>query len=140
MLRRGLIVRAIYATCLAGATLNHVRAIAAHGLLPDFLPWGSAVYWSSLTLLDPLAALLLFLRPRLGIVLTAAIIVTDVAHNLWFVAHFASAQSLGAAIRGNPFLLSQIAFLLLVAATARIAWREAAAVRADPRAPEPFGK
>jgi len=125
--RAGLILRVIYALCLAGATVNHVRAIAAHGVLPDFLPWPSAAYWSSLTLLDPLAAGLLFVRPRAGIVLTAAIIATDVAHNFWFVNLYAPAPSLAAAVAANPFLISQIAFLVFVAATARIAWRGARA-------------
>ena len=130
-MRAGLIVRSLYALCLAVATVNHIRAIAAHGLLPDFLPSGTAVFWSSLTLLDPLAAGLLFLRPRLGIVLTAAIIVADVAHNLWFVARDTPEPSLIATVTANPFLLSQIAFLLFVAGTARIAWR--GAPPAEPR-------
>jgi hypothetical protein len=120
--RVGALIRIVYALCLAGATFNHVRALLAHGWLPDHLPAATALYWTSLTFLDPLAALLLFLRPRLGIALTCAIIVSNVAHNLWFVAAHPLRETFLADVASSPFLLSQIAFLLFVLATAPIAW------------------
>ena len=126
MRRAGLIVRIVYALCLAVATANHVRAIAGHGLLPDHIHWPSAAYWASLTLIDPLAVVLLFARPRAGIALTAAIIVTNVAHNLGYGAHYRPEASLLELATADPFILSQIAFLVFVAATAPIAWRAAA--------------
>jgi glucose dehydrogenase len=63
----------------------------------------------------PLAALLLFLKPRAGIVLTAAIILVDVAHNTLYVA--LKQQWL------EPFYLSQVAFLIFVFLLSPIAWR-----------------
>ena len=68
-------------------------------------------------MLDPLAALLLFIRPRIGVAATIAIITSDVVHNLWFVAGHRANR----ALPHDPFLLSQIAFLVLVGLTARLA-------------------
>ena len=120
-----MIIRSVYALCLFGATFNHVRAIIAHGIIPAFLPLPSAVYWSSLTLLDPLAAVLLFVRPRLGIILTAVIIVSNVVHNLWFTAEYDAAGLSLEMILHRPFLLMQLLFLVFVGLTAPIAWRSA---------------
>ena len=91
MHRRSIAVRTFFAICLLAATFNHLRAIAVHGLLWDYgygsgTALASKVYWSVLTLLDPLAALLLFVRPRAGTALTVAIIVSDVLHNTYYVA------------------------------------------------------
>ena len=41
----------------------------------------SMLFWDSLTFLDPIAAVLLILRPKAGIWITAIIIVADVLHN-----------------------------------------------------------
>lgn len=123
MERRGFWIRVIYALCLAGATLNHVRAVLRHGWMPDHLPKYSALYWSSLTFLDPLAALLLFIRPKMGIALTVMIIVSDVVHNLWFVSQHPLQPTLLEDVMSSPFLLSQIAFLVFVVVTAPVAWR-----------------
>ncbi len=67
-------------------------------------PIGLAVFSGGrLRFFDPLAALLLFIKPRVGIILTAAIILADVAHNTYYVA--LNQQWL------EPFYLSQVAFL-----------------------------
>ncbi|PSJ39466.1 hypothetical protein [Allosphingosinicella deserti] len=121
MFARSLIIRSLYAACLAGATMNHVRSILAQGWLPEHLPWPTAAYWSSLTLLDPLAAFLLFLRPRIGIAGTMAIIASNVVHNLWFVSAHRDTRGFLDAVVNDPFLLSQIAFLVFVGLTARLA-------------------
>lgn len=123
MERRGSWIRLIYALCLAGATVNHVRAVAVRGWLPEQLPVATAVFWSSLTFLDPLAAVLLFVRPRAGVGLTVAIIVSDVAHNLWFTAAHPVRSSFVHDVTSSPFLMSQIFFLLFVCVTAPLAWR-----------------
>lgn len=125
MRRRGSWIRIAYALCLIGATINHVRAVLAQGWLPEHLPAATALYWNSLTFLDPLAAVLLLLRPRAGIALTVAIIVSDVAHNLWFVAAHPLRGSLVEDVTSSAFMMSQIAFLLFVAATAPVAWKDA---------------
>jgi hypothetical protein len=114
----------IYALCLIGATINHIRAVAAQGWLPAYLPQATAAYWASLTFLDPLVAALLFIRPRAGIAATLAIILSDVTHNLWFAAAYSHSTSIARAVATNPFLLSQIGFLLFVALTTPVAWRE----------------
>ena len=115
-------IRTVYALCLAGATINHVRALLARGWLPQQLPAATALYWDSLAFLDPVAAVLLFLRPRGGIVLTAAIIASDVAHNLWFMAAHPLGGSFIENVTSSGFMMSQIVFLLFVAATAPLAW------------------
>ena len=111
-----LVLRVIYATCLLGATCTHVVMLWRHGVLWDYggahLP--TRIYWTSLTVLDPLAALLLFVQPRVGLILTALIIVSDVLHN----------TLVGVSPR-NPMYLSQVAFLLFVTATVYTAWRGA---------------
>jgi hypothetical protein len=120
--RPGYLVRIIYALCLAGATINHVWAVLAYGWFPQQLSQATALYWSSLTFLDPLAALLLFIRPRVGIALTVLIIVSDVGHNLWFIATHPLHGSFVKDVSSSGFMMSQIAFLLFVAATVRVAW------------------
>jgi hypothetical protein len=120
----GLWIRVIYSVCLVVATVNHIQAVHAWGWVPSHLPIASALYWSSLTFFDPLAAALLFVRPRAGILLTIAIIVSDVAHNLWFTAKHPMGASFLRDVTSSFALMSQIAFLLFVAATASIAWRE----------------
>mgnify|MGYP001581228468 FL=1 len=74
----------------------------------------SRIFWAALTFFDPLAALLLFIKPRAGIVLTAVIILVDVAHNTFYVA--LKRQWL------EPFYLSQVAFLVVVFLLSPIAW------------------
>ena len=117
-------LRLIYALCLLGATGNHVLILIRHGPLWNYgsAPAGSAIFWTSLTFIDPAAAILLFARPRVGIALTAAIILADVVHNLWFLKRYASGGVYAVMILGNPNLLCQIAFLLFVAGTMRLAW------------------
>jgi len=112
--KASLVLRAIYAICLLGATCTHVAMLERHGLLWDY---GSAhlltrVYWTSLTVLDPLAALLLFVRPRVGLILTVLIIASDVLHN-----------TLVGVPQLNAMYFSQVAFLLFVTSTVYVAWR-----------------
>jgi len=132
--RLSLIVRAIYALCLAGATFNHATGIAQHGLFWDHggLPKASAVFWTTLVVLDPAAVILLFVRPNAGIAATAIIIVVDVAHNLWIEAHYF--PPLIQALRGAPQLMEQIAFMIFVLVTAPFAWRRGATQEDKPAA------
>jgi hypothetical protein len=123
-----LIVRSIWAACLLLAGANHARILLQHGILWDYhgVGWGSAAYWSSLTILDPLAAALLFIHPKVGIVTTVALIATNVIHNLAVTAQRAPEGEFLGGVASSPFLLMQIGFMLFVAATARCAWRGAA--------------
>ncbi|WP_248742163.1 MULTISPECIES: hypothetical protein [unclassified Pseudomonas] len=112
-------IRVLFACCLLVATTNHIQAGFQHGLLWDY-GYGastflaSRVFWGTLTFLDPLAALLLFIKPMAGIILTAAIILADVVHNTYYVA--LNHQWL------ESFYLSQVAFLMVVALLSPIVW------------------
>jgi hypothetical protein len=122
--RASLIIRSLWAACLLIAAVNHARILLQHGLLWDYggAGWPSAIYWSSLAIVDPLAATLLFARPRLGIVCTIVVIVTNVLHNLAVTAFYApDGEFLARA--SHPFVIAQIGFMMFVAATGRIAWR-----------------
>jgi hypothetical protein len=121
--RGSVIVRSVWAACLLMAGLNHARLLVQHGLFWDYggLNPISAAYMTGLTLIDPLVAALLFIRPRAGIVATVILIVTNVIHNLATTAHFAPAGEF-LTRASHPITLSQIAFMLFVVATARIAW------------------
>jgi hypothetical protein len=121
--RRSIVVRSMWAACLLIAGVNHARLLVQHGIFWDYAGLNpiSAAYQSSLTLLDPLIAALLFLRPRVGIVATVVLIVTNVAHNLATLAHFTPAGEF-LTRASHPITLSQIGFMLFVMATARIAW------------------
>ena len=118
MLRASIVIRTLFAVCLLAATFNHAHAILQHGVLWDY-GYGSKIslisrlYWAVLTILDPLAAVLLFVKPRAGIWLTVAIIVSDVIHNTYYVA--ANDQWFA------PFYLAQVGFLVIVLGLAPIA-------------------
>lgn len=120
----GLIVRLVYAACLLGATVNHARVVAEHGILWNYggVPVASAAFWTSLTVMDPLAVVLLIGRPNMGVLATAIIIIADVIHNLWITARYATSQRFIATAVSDPFLLSQVAFLLFVIVTVPVAW------------------
>jgi hypothetical protein len=92
-----------------------------HGLLWDYggVPAFTRVYWTSLAFLDPLAAVLLFVRPRVGLALTPAIISSDVAHNSWFIHRYD--------IAFNWIYAAQCAFLVFVVATLPGLWRNSSA-------------
>jgi hypothetical protein len=126
--RSSLIVRSLWAACLMVGGLNHVRMLLRHGLWWDYggVGWGSAAYWSSLTILDPLVAMLLFVRPKAGICATIVLILTNVLHNFAVTASSAPDGAMLDRVASSPFLLSQIGFMLVVFATARIAWKVAA--------------
>ena len=123
MERESIIVRSVWAACLLIGGLNHARLLVQHGLLWDYggLNPLSAAYQTGLTLMDPLTAALLFVRPRFGIVATIVLIVTNVIHNLAITAYFAQAGEF-LTRASHPITLSQIGFMLFVVPTARIAW------------------
>jgi hypothetical protein len=121
---RRLVLRSIFALCLLGATFNHWSEIRQHGFLWDYggCPRSSTLFWTALAFLDPMAAVLLFVRPNTGIVATVSIIVADVIHNVWIQARYFPPllHGLGQA----PQVVAQIAFMLFVLATAPFGWSE----------------
>jgi glucose dehydrogenase len=112
-------LRGSYALCLLGAASTHVLTIATHGLFWDYggVPIATRIYWTSLTVLDPLAAILLFARPRVGLLFTLAIITTDVAHNTWMM------QQSTAPNWWNWMYVLQVIFLVFVLLSIPFAWR-----------------
>ena len=137
--RASLAIRSIWAACLIIGCLNHARILLQHGLFWDYggVNTVSAFYWSSLTLLDPVVAALLFGRPKVGIVATVILIVTNVAHNLAITSHYTPADQLVTRVASAPYLLAQIGFMLFVIVTVSIAWRGVAPKLASPAATAP---
>lgn len=122
--KRSLVLRIIYALCLLGATYNHWWAIYHHGLGWNYggFPKASAAFWTALAFIDPAAVILLFVQPNLGVAATAAIIVTDVIHNVWIQAHYF--PPLLQALAASPQVVEQIAFMVFVVATSPFAWSD----------------
>ncbi|HVX13603.1 MAG TPA: hypothetical protein VHC22_20635 [Pirellulales bacterium] len=76
----------VYTICLMGAGFNHANDIVQGDWFPyRHAPLSMNVYWTSLVALDPLAAVLLWLKPRVGLAVTLAIMVSDVAVNSYGV-------------------------------------------------------
>lgn len=121
--RLSLLLRAIWALCLIGAGANHARILLEYGFFHDYGVGGaSAVYWTALTIIDPVIAVLLFLAPGVGIVATIVLMVTNVAHNVAATIPFLPANASWWSLLTYPHLAMQSGFLLFVLATARWAW------------------
>lgn len=56
------LVRMVYVLCLAVGTYTHASILVRHGWRWNYggKPIGTVVFWSALTVLDPLVAVLLF--------------------------------------------------------------------------------
>ena len=64
-------------------TATHVENIARAGLVPrPELPLACNLFWSALVIVDPLIALALLLRPRVGVVLVVGLMALDLTVNL----------------------------------------------------------
>jgi hypothetical protein len=77
------LVRWVYAIGFLAGTYTHARAILTHGLLATPVPFAIGLYWDTLTLLDPLTVLLLWWKPKLGLWLAVAIMLSDISVNTW---------------------------------------------------------
>lgn len=76
------IAKIIWSVGFLIGTTTHSLDLFHGGWLPyDFMPMGFNIYWTSLTLFDPLAALLIWVRERWGIVLGMAIMASNVTVN-----------------------------------------------------------
>jgi hypothetical protein len=110
-------------SAFAVATICHVLDIARGGWMPyTQYALGLNVFWTSLTLLDPLAIALLLYRRRAGLCLALLIITVDVAVNL--------TVGIGELIRSGRFtfwgLATQIPAGAFMWWTAPRVWAEAA--------------
>ncbi len=121
--RRVRVVAAATVLLLAYGTVVHVVQLLAAGLAPyPELPGWLRGYFIALTVLDPLAAVLLARARRTGVVLAVAVLVTDAAANGW--ANLALDASPGlTAGRVGTTVITGLALVLLAAA--RPLWRHA---------------
>ena len=99
-------------------TATHLLWVIRHGLLSEAYqtPFLSMLFWDSLIVLDPMAALLLIAMPRIGIWFTAFIIVVDVLLNgtICLLSLFMSSTLVTTWIIGNWMLWCQLAFAAFV--------------------------
>jgi hypothetical protein len=113
------ILFAVYALGFLFGTWNHVLDLRHGGFLPyTYAPLAFNIYWTGLTVLDPLAALLLFVLPYCGMVLAVLIMVSDLAVNL-----YAGCILFAGTPMWDATLLSQVAFGFFLFVTVPMAWR-----------------
>ena len=99
---------------LVGTTTHVIDLVVGGENAYDGFPLGTRVFWMSLTVLDPITAVLLARRRRAGIVLALVVILVDVAVN-WTV--FAT---IGIPLFG---VVNQTLFAILLVSTAPMLWR-----------------
>jgi hypothetical protein len=77
------VILVLQSLALIMGTSTHLSWVIQNGFLSEKYnaPLPTMLFWDGLTLLDPLAALLLFIKPKIGLVLTLIIILADVLHN-----------------------------------------------------------
>ena len=117
------IVRLIFALYVFGfayGTRNHIIDICNDGLLGyHYVSLPINIYWTSLTVLDPLAIILLLFSPYSGMLLSVFIMSTDIAVNVSVAAYFY--------FKTGTFTLDrlhlQVAFGIFVFVTVPIAWK-----------------
>lgn len=75
------VILSIYSIGFFIGTYTHVQGILSQGFLGLNGPLFFRVYWDSLTFLDPLAAVLVWVKPKWGIGLAILIMFTDIVIN-----------------------------------------------------------
>ena len=116
LVRLALAIRIVYTFCLAVGTYNHAVILIRHGWDWNYggMPIGTVVFWTSLTLLDPLVAILLFLKPKPAVITLVILMVSDVANNTWVMLKYG----------GEGWMVaSQWIFLAFVLITIGFVWR-----------------
>ena len=97
---------AIYVVCFLCATVNHLNDVRSQGFLPyKFAPIYLNFFWTSLTIIDPLAAILLLTKVRIGLYLSIVVILMDISVN---IPYFFFIAKVGSGSKG--IVLSQIIF------------------------------
>ena len=81
--RQTKIILIIQSFCMFLAGLTHIYSIIEKGFMSykKITPIFSQIFWESLTFFDPLAAILLIIKPKIGLYLTLIILIIDVIHN-----------------------------------------------------------
>lgn len=114
------VIICIYILSYTIATTTHLIDLVQGGFFPYFgKPIWANIYWMSLTLLDPLAILLLFISIEFGLVLFGLIILSDVVINTYFTIKIAGFSGIL-----NFYLLCQIGFLVFFILTVGIIRRQ----------------
>ena len=76
-------IRNLYAAGLTVGAYSHLSSLVRHGWRWTYggKPIGVVIFWSALAFVDPLLIAVLFVRPRLGTVLLALLMLADVVLN-----------------------------------------------------------
>lgn len=120
----------LLAFCLLGAGLGHVIQLWQGGWLPyRFAPLSLNAYWTALTFLDPIAAILLLWRPRIGLILALLIIISDVAINFFARFYLGFHLSTLALTLQSFFLVAVVSVILYVRAHQTVATSPAQSCR-----------
>lgn len=127
------VVLVIQSIAMLMGTSTHVAWAMGNGFLSEKYNanFASMLFWDSLTFLDPLAAVLLILKPKTGLILTAFIIVADVIHNnaFYFEELYMSSLDLSDWLVTYWMIFGQIVFAIFVLFTFRRNMREVTSVR-----------
>ncbi|MEV4877220.1 hypothetical protein [Streptomyces cyaneofuscatus] len=108
------LVCGIAAVLILVGCVAHLTDLVRHGLRPyAWAPTWLNLYWTALTVLDPLAALLLLGGMRRGLDLVCAVLLTDLVAN-WYAVYGIQHGDLAT----EPGLQRLTAFALLVLAAA----------------------
>ncbi|MGB3588157.1 MAG: hypothetical protein WBA23_16530 [Tunicatimonas sp.] len=117
------VILLIQAAGMLGGTSTHLYWVIRHGFFSEAYhsPLFSVILWDSLTFLDPIAAVLLIVKPRVGVWLTAIIISIDVFHNSIPLPLLSPRPLLEIwpTLFTHWMIISQVAFLIFVLATFR---------------------
>jgi hypothetical protein len=77
-----LIIKVIWTTGFLIGTTTHTLDLSNYGWLPyEFGPLPRNIYWTSLTFLDPFAAVLTLAREKWGVVLGISIMASNIVVN-----------------------------------------------------------
>lgn len=109
----------VYLLSFLGATYNHAMDLIKYGLFPyqrlnSSVPVWLNIYWTLLTLIDPLAMALLLYCIDVGLVLYGVVIISDVCINYWFMI-----TTNGLFSWVNFGQISQLLFLIFYVSTVR---------------------
>ncbi len=108
----------VFSICLVGGGATHVIDIIRGGLFPYLgMPFPINAFWTSLAILDFTAAILLWKRRNLGVLLTTAIMLADVAVNSY------ASYGLGIAFQSFAPLQAQTLFLGFVLGSFAVVWK-----------------
>jgi len=117
------IVRVIFIIYIIGfsyGTKNHIADIMRDGLFGyDYVPLPINIYWTLLTVLDPLAIILLIFLPFHGMALSVFIMASDIAVNLSVTLYFYFQTG----VFSDGLLWAQAAFGFFVFVSVPIAWK-----------------